>query len=416
MDGVSFLTVYLVLLCAIPSYLIIPALGSVGRLSVLWGLAGLIWWAFAQLAKPTRMRFVSPIGVALRVFVGMVALSYGLAHLRGLPEGLATTADSSLLRVLSWAGVALVALEIRNRERLIVMLSRIAWAGALMSALGLLQFVTRQSLVTSFSLPGFAVVPFFESVGIRSEFVRAAGTASHPLEYGTLLCVSLPLAIAVGVTDTRRAEYLRWLPASLITLAALLSVSRSTMACVLVGVILLAPGIPARLRTRGAVLGGFLIITITFLIPGMLGTIRGMFMAMGNDASTLSRTDSVPAALQIAERNLWFGRGFGTFLPNELVLDNQMLLLLIECGLLGLGTFLGLVLTCLISGWRVAVRAHDATDRLLATALAASVAAGSTTLLLFDGLSFPIAAGILFLVCGVTGAAANLLRSDPGTS
>ena len=93
-----------------------------------------------------------------------------------------------------------------------------------------------------------------------------------------------------------------------------------------------------------------------------------------------------------------------------------MLLLLIECGLLGLGTFLGLVLTCLISGWRVAVRAHDATDRLLATALAASVAAGSTTLLLFDGLSFPIAAGILFLVCGVTGAAANLLRSDPGTS
>lgn len=285
-----------------------------------------------------------------------------------------------------------------------------------MSALGLVQFVTRKSLVDSFRLPGFAVAPFFESVAVRSEFVRAAGTASHPLEYGTLLCVSLPLAVAVGVIGTRRAWGLRWLPVSLITIAALLSISRSTLVCVLVGLVLLAPGIPARLRMRGAILGGFLVIGMTFLVPGMLGTIRRMFLGIGNDASTLSRTDSVAAALQIAERSFWFGHGFGTFLPRELIMDNQALLLLIECGVLGLGIFLALILTCIVSGWRMAAQSRDAGDRLLGTALSASVAAGSSTFLLFDGLSFPIAAGILFLVCGVTGAAADLIRTDLRTN
>lgn len=413
-DAVSFLTVYLVLLCAIPSYLFVPALGSVGRPSVLWGLVGLTWWAFERLRTTPTVRSVpSPVKTALVVFFVMIALSYALANLRGLPPSDAVTADSSLIRILSWAGVALVALDgIPSRRRLHVLLHRIVWAGALMSVLGLAQFITGQSLVDSFTLPGFATSQTFENVIDRAGFARSAGTASHPLEYGALLAMCLPLALVLALHDRRRPWYLRWIPASLIVVAAAVSMSRSTLIAVMLGVILLAPAVPPRHRFRATVFSGFLVVGLAVLVPGLIGTVRGMFAAIGTDASTLSRANSAGMALEIARRNPWFGQGFGTFLPSELILDNQMLLLLIDSGVFGLGAFLALVLTCLLTGWRLALSGGSQGERALGASLSASAAAGLSTLVFFDGLSFSISAGVLFLLLGVTGAAWSIAHDE----
>ncbi|WP_313823155.1 O-antigen ligase family protein [Citricoccus sp.] len=413
-DAVTFLTIYLILLCAIPSYLTIPALGSVGRLSILWGLVGFVWWAFVRIKNPLPMPS-RPAGVKIAAwtFFGVMFLSYAVAQLQGLTSEAATTADSGLLRLLSWLGVMLVALEgIDTSWRQLIMIRRVVLAGALMAALGLVQFVTGQSFVVALSLPGFVDTGHFESVIDRGGFARSAATASHPLEYGTMLCITLPLGLGLALSDVRRHWFLRWAPPLVIFVAVALSMSRSALIGVVVGLVLLAPVVPARYRLRAAVFGAALLVGISATVPGMIGTIRGMFNGIGTDASTTSRTDSADNAIQIALRDPWVGQGFGTFVPTELIMDNQMLLLLIEGGVLGVAAFLALIGAALIAGWRVGRTAITPRDRTLGPALAAGVAAGSVTLLFFDGFAFPIAASMLFLVYGIAGAALSVTRAE----
>jgi len=418
-DAVTFLTAYLILLCAIPSYLVIPALGSVGRLSVLWGLLGFVWWVFARIRLASRLPAgPGPVRTAALAFLSAVLLSYAVAQLRGLPAGDGTTADSSLIRLCSWAGIMFVAMDgIQTREQLLAMLRRFVLVAALMAALGLVQFATGHSYVDSLTLPGFAVSGDFESVLDRGGFARSAATASHPLEYGALLCMSLPLGLALGTSDIRRHGVLRWGPPGVILVAVALSMSRSAMIGVLVGLLMLAPSVPPRYRIRAVVFGGILLAALAFFVPGMIGTLRGMFGGIGNDASTTSRTDSAGQAVEIALRDPWVGRGFGTFLPSELIMDNQMLLLLIECGIIGVAAFVVLVGTCVRAGWRMARYARGFQDTVLGPALAAAVAAGSVTLLFFDGFAFPICAGVLFLLFGLAGAALSVVEAPaPGAA
>lgn len=405
-DAVTYLTVYLWLLCAIPSYLTIPALGSVGRLSVLWGLVGIAWWSFFRLQTATRLASSSwLVKIPLFVFFSSAALTYAWTSLQGMPSSAATTSDSSLIRTVSWLGIVLVALDgIPDRERLLVLVRRIVLTGALMSLLGLLQFTTGQSLVDSISLPGFAVSDSFDGIQGRGEFLRAAGTASHPLEYGSVLCVCLPLAVILGFNDLQRRTISRWFPVVSISAASALSMSRSALIGIAIGIVFIAPSIPSRLRLRAAGAAAVLLTAMVFLVPGMLGTVRGLFLGIGNDSSSLSRVDSLSLALEISSRHPFLGQGFGAFSPNELILDNQIVLLLIQLGLIGLASFGVLICAALTAGWHLARISTDPLWRALAPAISAGLAAGVTTLFFFDGLSFAITGGLLFLMVGVAGA------------
>lgn len=419
-DAASFLTIYIFLFCAIPSYLTIPALGSVGRLSVLWGLVGIVWWAFYKIQLTQSSRGLpNPVKIALLVFLCALGISFAIANLRGLPAGSSTTADSSLLRLASWAGVSLVALDgLNSRERLNTLLRRLVLAGALMACLGIAQFATGKPLVDSFTLPGFAVGQDVESIQARGAFTRAAGMAAHPLEYGSLLCMVLPVAIALAVTDRDRALWRRSWPAVAISLAVVLSVSRSALIGVFVGLVLLAPSIPPKIRLLSIGLGSVGITAMAFVVPGLIGTLRGLFTSIGGDSSTLSRTDSVGDALQIALRNPVFGQGFGTFLPGELILDNQYLLLLIEGGVLGIIALLALAVSAMVTAWRTARLTSYGPWKVMCPAVAAGVAAATVTLAFFDGLSFPITAGAMFVMVSVCGAMLNVesLEGPPGRS
>ncbi|WP_104091150.1 O-antigen ligase [Arthrobacter sp. GMC3] len=416
-DAVTFLTIYLFLFTAIPSNLTIPALGSIGRLSVLWGLFGIIWWAFyrAQLTIPITRR-ANPVKIVLLIFLSMLALSYAIANLRGIPTDSATTADSSLLRLASWAGVALVAMDgIRGRDRLHTLLRRMAVAGALMALLGIAQFITKQSLVDAISLPGFAVSDDTGNVQVRGDFTRAAGTARHPLEYASMLCATLPLALGLIATDKHKSIWRRTWPALVITIAVVLSVSRSALIGVFVSLLLFAPGVPKRYRLRAVAGGIVLVVIMAFAVPGLMGTVRGMFLSIDDDPSALSRTNSRSAAILIALRNPFFGQGFGTFQPWELVMDNQYLTLFIDGGFLGVLALLTLVVTAMVCAWSIARKSTDAAWRIQGFALAAGVGGVSVMFAFFDGFAFPITSGILFLLLGIIGAMARLRQGSPET-
>jgi O-antigen ligase len=345
----------------------------------------------------------------LLVFVGCVLASYAYANFRGLPGAESSPADSGVLRLAGWVGIALVAADgIRTLERLQTFLRRIVVAGTLMAALGLAQFWTGQSLIDWISLPGFAVDSSLSGVEGRGGFIRPQGMAAHPLEYGVVLCMSLPIAISLAMTETKRSVLLRWLPAAVITFASMLSVSRSALLGVLAGILVLSPRWSPKVRLYAVFAAVVLGAIMYSAVPGMAGTLKGMFLGVADDPSTASRTNSYAAAFEIAQRSPFLGRGFSTFLPQYLILDNQFLGLLIEVGVLGVAVFLVLVAMSIIIPWKATGRSSDAGHRQLGAAVSASVAATALTFAFFDGLGFPMSAGLLFMMFGVS---ASMVRS-----
>ncbi|TFD57450.1 O-antigen ligase domain-containing protein [Cryobacterium sp. Hh7] len=412
-DGLTVLTVYLVLLFAVPSNLTFTALGSAGRPASLWALFAGMWWCWWQVQRQAQTGW-RPQPVRLAVFGLLIigAFSYSTALLRGLPADETNPADNGILRLAAWAGILLVANDgLRTVDALHRLLRRITWAVAVLAVVGIAQFLTGNPLIDWISIPGMS--KDLTVLDARGGFIRASATAIHPLEYGVVLCLSFPLAIVLALEDRTRTLIARWLPAALIATASVLSVSRSELVGLLVGLVVLFPSISARARLVLGALGVTLAGVIAILVPGLLGTIRGLFLGIATDPSTLSRTSSYEAAAELVSRFPFVGKGFGTLLVRYHIFDNQYLLLAIELGLLGLISFLALVVTAFVSAGLARECATTSIDRQLALALLASTLSGAIMLALFDGLSFPMSAGMLFLFLGLSGAALRLFSTVP---
>lgn len=413
-DAVSVLTVGLVLNCALPSYLSISALGPLGRPGVVWFLGAVLWWEWSQLQRPFPLEVQpQPARRFLFLFLGVMLASYGLNNLAGLPADEARAADSGLLKGLSWVGIFLIANDgITDRERLLVLLRRVAAIGALMSTLGLLQFFTGQSFISSLYIPGFTAGTDFDNIQSRAGFLRAAGTASHPLEYGVVLCMSLPIAITLALHDAKGKAVLRWLSVGAVLAASALSVSRSALIGIATALIVLLPSWSRTARLRAGIVLAAGSLGMYLFVPGMVGTVRGLFTGLSEDSSTQSRTDSYAAAADLVSRNPFAGRGFGTFLPSYRILDNEYLLLLIELGIVGLCSFVLLVLSGIYCCVRACRGSKDPLLRQLCFALIASLSAGAVMFAFFDALSFPMAASYMFLALGVAGALWRIVRAE----
>lgn len=405
-DAVTVLTVGMLLTCAIPSSLSVAALGPLGRPGVIWFLGAVLWWEWSQLQRPfPSAPPPKPARRWLFIFLGVILVSYALTNFMGSSALEARAADSALIKALSWIGIFLIANDgITDRRRLLVLLRRAAVIGALMSTLGLLQFVTGQSIVSAIDIPGFTSGSEFGNVQSRAGFLRAAGTASHPLEYGVVLCMSLPLAITLALQEFRGRSARRWFSVGAILVASALSVSRSALIGIAAGLVMLFPSWSKAVRIRATLTAVAGVGAMYLLVPGMVGTVRGLFTGLSEDASTASRTDSYDAALEVAARTPVMGRGLGTFLPEYRILDNQYLLLLIEVGAAGLISFIVLIAAGIYCCERARRRFEDALMKQLSVAVMASLTAGALTFAFFDAFSFPMSAAYMFLLLGTAGA------------
>ncbi|WP_227471350.1 O-antigen ligase [Paenarthrobacter sp. YJN-5] len=411
-DVSRFVIAYLLLTCAFPSNLTISALGSVGKPSTLCGLLALAWWLLYQLQRtnPTRAGR-QMVRTAMAVFLGVALASYALAMLHGVPAPETSPADSGLIRLAGWAGIFLLVNDgIASQQTLTKVLRALVWVGSGTALLGLLQFATGSSLVDWISLPGFSAATELTGVQSRGGFIRAAGLASHPLEYGVVLVTTLPVAISLAVTDRARSWLLRWLPPAVISFAAVMSVSRSALASFAVAVAALIPAWPKKLRRGAMVLAVVLAAAMYVLTPGMLGTLRGLFTVGTADPSISSRTSAYTTAFGMLANNPVIGRGFGTFLPDYVIVDNQYLGILVELGFLGLFSFLALIACALIAAWRARRLAATPGPQQTAQAVLASIAAIAVTYAFFDALSFTMSANLLFVMLGIAGAQWRLAR------
>lgn len=409
----TWLTVYLVLLFAIPSRLVLHPLGSAGAPSTLFGLASALVWFLAQLwrsasvAGPRR-----PIRIALSYFLVAVGISYVAAMTRPIDGDEISPADVAVLVVISWSGALLTAHDGLTRLRDVeVLVRRFAFIGGLMALVGLAQYVTKQPLIDRISIPGLTAVSDV-SAAFRNGLVRISGTATSPIEFGALLSILLPLALHGALHPAGSGFVRRWFPVATISLALALSMSRSAYIGLAVCMLVLLWGWPPALRWR---VGGSFVVVAGVLaagVPRLFSSVRGMFSGVKDDPSITSRTDSYAVAWQFFTDAPWFGRGLGTFLPKYRIFDNNYLGLLVSCGIVGTIAFVAIPVTAIVVLVRRRQRWADPQSRDLALSLVAGILAGSVSLAFFDGFGFPMTMGTLFLALGIAGALIRLHPSD----
>ncbi|MET0828488.1 MAG: O-antigen ligase family protein [Microbacterium sp.] len=418
-DAVTMLTVYVVLLLAIPSGVTITALGALGRPSLVWGLVLLVWWAVSRLQAHPIDALSQPVRVAFAVFLVIALISFATAMLRGQPDDQLSPAITALVRLLSWAGVLLVVVDgIRTKDELSSMVRRIGVGAGLLAALGLLQVVTGRALVDFIgTLPGLSMAG---GLGERAGVIRSSGTAIHPLEYATALNAALPLVIAAAVSLGFRSPPSHrglwwWLPVGLISISSLLAVSRSATIGLVVAVVSMIPAMPRRYLPSILGAGAVLAFVVLAASPGLLSTTVALFAGAGDDPSTQSRTLGLERITGFMSTSPLIGSGYGIFLPRYFIFDNQWALLAVEVGILGVLGFAGMFVSGIWSARRGRL-SPDPSIRLLGHALAASMFNVAVLFAFFDGLSFPIAGGMLFLLLGLCASVRSVVARGDGVA
>ena len=418
-DAVMMLTVYLVLLLAIPSGVTITVLGTLGRPSLMWGLILIAWWTVSRLqsrvgdARPLPQ----PVRFAFVAFLVIVLVSFAAAMLRGQPDDQVSPALTALIRLLSWGGVLLVAMDgVRTLGDLATIVRRIGIGAGLLATLGLAQFLTGEALVDFFgTIPGLSLAG---GIGERAGVVRSSGTAIHPLEYATVLNAALPLVIAAAISNGfeghRSSRGLRWwLPVLLISVSSLVAVSRSAIIGFVVAVISMIPALPRRFRAVAIGVGAAVAFAVYAAVPGLLSTTIRLFAGAADDPSTLSRATGLERVPEFMSTSPLIGSGFGLFLPRYYIFDNQWVLIAIELGILGTIAFAGIFVTG-IGGAIRAKRSAQPEIRTLGHALAASMFIIAVLFAFFDGLSFPIAGGMFFLLAGLCASIRTVAHDEIG--
>lgn len=415
LDATAVLTFLAGLLLLIPATQIVGPLGASGTPAYLVGILLLIWWTAARWVPALGVAYgLQPIRVAMGLFAASLLVTYAMSSAIPRPQALeASAADRGMLKLLAWAGIALVAADgIRSRARLETLIRRIVVLAAVLAAMGLLHFWSGIDVAGMIKVPGLQVNGDLVDIE-RSIFRRPRGTATHPIEFGVILAAVLPLALHVAVGRGRSRRRRDWLCLGLIAVAAPTTISRSAVVGLLVGFLVLLAGWNRRQRRVALMCLPVFVIGLRLAIPGLVGTLRSLFTGASSDPSVKGRTEDYAVAADYIGQHPWFGRGFGTFLPElYTTFDNQYLLHIVEAGVVGLAAILLLFAAGWCSARGARLRSTDPGDRHLGQALAASIASVGVTFATFDALSFPMVSGLTFLLLGCAGAAWRLARAE----
>ena len=422
LDGTSLLTAYLLLVLVIPSRFVVGPLGGAGSPALLFACGCLIFWAISRirgLASPSVA--VQPVRITAALLTCAVLASYVAACWRPGNDNEVSLATLALIGLAGWVGVLFLAHdEVNELDRFKTLLRRLTLGGTLLACFGLFQFLTDRVWVDEVAIPGLSVNNVIYGVQVREGFTRPSGTAVHPIEFGVVLSMLLPLAVAYAATPrpasatanfAPRITY--WFPAMSIAIAVALSSSRSAFVCAASGLVVVIIRLSAEVRTLAMIGGAFLGAAIFVLVPGMIGTVLGLFTGISGDSSAQSRIGSYSIAADYIAPSPIVGRGLGTFLPRYRIFDNQYLLSAVEIGILGAVALLVLFVSGILAGNSAGRSAGQSELGLMSQGLAGSVAAGATSFALFDAFSFPMVPGLLFLLLGLAGAARRLASASP---
>lgn len=413
LDTVGFLTIWLVLLVGINARQVVGVFGALGSPAFLLALTTPVLWAGGWILPSAKLhRDPHPMRPALLFWLWAMMCSYVVALARPLTDIESAGALRSLLSAFAWVGVALLVADgVPDLRRLDTLLRRLVLAIGFVSLVGVLQFFTGRAL--QFGIPGLQWNSDLLAVSARSLFNRPAGTTLHPIEFSVVPAAILPLAIHFALRSPTHEQRRRMgAVAGLIALAVPLSISRSGIVALVVGLAVAATAWTWRQRLSGLITALIVVPMMWLLIPGLIGTLIGLFQGTDTDPSIQARLNRVPRIMGHIRERPWAGLGNGTWsIEDYFLVDNEVWVTTLETGIIGLLLtaalfLLGIVLALSIR--RLPGVAEDTGQ--LAHAVAASIAAIVVSFATFDAFHYRILVGMLFVLLGAAGALWRLHR------
>jgi polysaccharide biosynthesis protein PslJ len=408
---VGFVTVVMLLPAEFRLTFKLPVDASADRLMLLallaaWAL-GLVDGSFRAL--PERVRATATPLLALSA-LGVLGLLLNAPST--IPAGLFAEDAKALFVLVTLVCVYFFALTVVRDRADVERVTRAAvLAGGIAALTGVVEHFTRANPITTFLLR----VPLLQQtradeVIVRGEDLRVMGTAEHPIAFGGVMALLLPLALwaALEAHGWKRALY--GSATGVIASAMLFSVSRSAFVSAGAAFAVLLVVWPKRRKALLwlAVVGVF---GIHMVFPGLLGTFRATLdptYVMQQENQANARFVDYPAVFAIVPRQPLFGLGFGHFSAKRFFyLDNQYLKLLLELGIAGVAAFAWFALRALSPLIRAARAAPESAP--LAGALLASASAFLCLSAFFDTFGFVQLTYVFFVVTalGVTLAASE---------
>ena len=406
-DAVSALTLYLIVSACIPSVLIVGPIGASGTPANLIGAAFLMWWILAKLGTGQGVdRRPQPVRIALLLLFMAVLASYVVLNLRPRLGTETLASGRGLIFLAAMSGVALLAADgITSLARLHTLLRRVVHAAAFVALTAVVQFFTGFNASASINVPGL-VRNTLVGDHDRSLFVRAQGTATHPIELGGLLGFVLPVAVHYALMARgRRAKVIAWAEVVTIATALIMAISRTGAVAAAIGLISLS--FEWSWRRRGKALAatfGFLVV-LRGLVPGLVGTLTSSFTKINEDTSTQDRVSRYAIAGHYFRQHPWFGRGFATLYPaTHQVFDNTWLYVATELGVFGVVALVLFFLIMIFTARGARMRSTELLTHGAAQALVGMLVAAMITFATADLLGFNMLMGFFFLMAGAAGA------------
>jgi O-antigen ligase len=424
-DATTILAIFVALQFVLPSRLIMNGLPlSLSAPAILALGLGAFWLCTQMTTTLGAAKGRSPVRTMLFAYACALLASYTNSAFRYLDPDEREIGDHTMVTVFALIFVGLAVCDgVRSRDRLYFLLRVMVVCGAAGALVGILQYLFGFDLVPLMRVPGMQFRSFDNSISSRNGLLRAAGTTSNPLEFGVFCAMLLPLALHVAfhtMRGGRRAGFW-WTCVGLIAFGLMFSVSRSAIVGLVAAAIVLFLGWPGRRRVWMTVAGLVFLVVIKILSPGLLHTFRTLFQDADQDSSVQARTHDYDTAQLLISQHPWLGRGTGTwYAPKHEIFDNQYLLTLVDSGVIGLVTFVGIFIAGIYAAIRVRVlwsrhpQAGDTTrwDRDLALSLAASLCVILPTFGTFDFQAFPVVSATAFLLAGLSGALLRVVRAE----
>lgn len=403
-DPLLIVYLFVIVGVLVPARMVVPPLGALGAPALILSVGAAVLYVLGRLLPGYLADGRQPVRTVLVVFGCAAIVAYAAGHTRALGGLEASASMRTAVMYLGYIGLGLLVADgLRDRDHLYRLIRLVVDWACVQAVLGIVQFLTDRAPETYILIPGLAVQEA-EITTERSLFVRVQGTAGHPIEFGVVLAVALPLALHLAVHGPNRSRW-SWLPVGLILAAVPMSVSRSSVLGVVVAALMVTATWGWRMRVNALVAAVLLFGAMRAAFPGLLGTLRSMFTWAGDDPSVQGRTEDYPLVWEYFQQTPWFGRGLGTFIPEVyFFLDNQFLGELLTGGVVGLAALVALFVVGIGLGRGVYHHAQHDSDRSLGQALAAATAVSLVTWLTYDGLAFRLNAGLMFIVLGATGA------------
>ena len=205
-------------------------------------------WLFSRAHRdPAPTVGPQPVRRAMTFLLVSFVISYVVAMVRPIPFLERSAADLGLVTLFAWAGVVYFTNDsIGSVARFLDLCRYVTFGGAAVAGLGVVQFLTGQQWSDRIRIPGLSENSAFVALSVREGFNRPTGTALHPIEFGAVLTMILPLALALALSDKGRSAVRRWVPPLLILAGITLSISRSAILGAVVGLAILLVTLPAR--------------------------------------------------------------------------------------------------------------------------------------------------------------------------